>query len=263
MPPKTLTNTTSSPYLNSALDAFEELTYFHSQAQIIQDVIALYVQQATEPFYPHLSPLDKYPPEETEMFLDLFTLLQTEIETQIKTIETTKKMYDLPELHLTYTYPDSTLKERHTIRSSQDAFYYLVHNWSEQIEFVEEFNILLLNTANQVLGIYNVSKGGRRATFVDHQVLFAAALKANASSIVLAHNHPSGKLRPSQADLQCTEALQKSAKILGVSIVDHLIVSRKGYFSFADEGLLEVATAVQGDAMAAVDGALGDGELPF
>lgn len=102
----------------------------------------------------------------------------------------------------------------------------------------EEFWILLLNRANEVLSKELISKGGFSATIVDPKVLFKKALDRNASGIILCHNHPSGTLRPSQADISLTKKLVAAGKTLDITVFDHLIISQKGYYSFADEGQL-------------------------
>ena len=130
-------------------------------------------------------------------------------------------------------------KDRPQIRSSYDAYKVFQANWSEQIGFIEEFYILLLDRSNRVMGKYKVSQGGLAGTVVDAKVIFAAALKARASALVLAHNHPSGNLKPSQADLDLTKKLRDGGKLLDTPILDHLILSPEGgYYSFADEALL-------------------------
>ena len=113
-----------------------------------------------------------------------------------------------------------------------------MQHWSDQIEYLEEFNILLLNQANRVLAFYNVSKGGRTGTVVDAKIVFTAALKLNAVGLIISHAHPSGNLRPSLADINLTKKLVEGMKLLDMTILDHLIVSPSGYFSFADEGKL-------------------------
>ena len=127
---------------------------------------------------------------------------------------------------------------RDRIISSHTAYDILLGSWSDQIELVEEFNILLLNRANRVLSFFNVSKGGQSGTVVDAKVVFTAALKMRACGIILSHNHPSGQLRPSLADIELTKKLVTGAKLLDISILDHLIVTPHSYYSFADEGKL-------------------------
>lgn len=103
----------------------------------------------------------------------------------------------------------------------------------------EEFWILLLSQANRVIGRKQVSMGGTTGTVVDAKVVFKKAIEGKAISIILSHNHPSGSLIPSQADLVLTKKLQKAGKVLDIKVLDHLIISERGYYSFADEGEME------------------------
>lgn len=128
--------------------------------------------------------------------------------------------------------------DRPQVTSSKTAYDVLLFNWSDQIEYVEEFNVLLLNRANRVIGFYNVSKGGQSSTIVDAKVVFAAALKASAHFLVLSHNHPSLNIQPSLQDIQLTKKLVEGAKLLDLKVIDHLIITPYSYFSFADEGKL-------------------------
>ena len=102
----------------------------------------------------------------------------------------------------------------------------------------EEFYILLLNRANEVIGKQQVSKGGIAGTVADGKIIFNAALEKKASGIILAHNHPSGQLKPSEADKRLTKDLIQFGKFIDLQILDHLIFSDNNYFSFADEGLI-------------------------
>jgi DNA repair protein RadC len=108
----------------------------------------------------------------------------------------------------------------------------------DTIELQEEFKVLLLNRANMILGIYNLSKGGVFGTIVDIKLLLAAAIKSNASSMIVAHNHPSGNLKPSVSDKRLTKKIKEGAKLLDVELLDHLIVTKLFYYSFSDDGLL-------------------------
>lgn len=129
--------------------------------------------------------------------------------------------------------------DRPQITSSKQAYDVLINHWDRsQIEFVEEFKILLLNRANKVLGIVPISKGGTSATVADPKLIFVSAIKSNASGIVLAHNHPSGNLKPSTADIALTKKIAEGGRLLDVPVIDHLIVTNNGYYSFADEGAL-------------------------
>ncbi|MBR9831688.1 RadC family protein [Acidiluteibacter ferrifornacis] len=102
----------------------------------------------------------------------------------------------------------------------------------------EEFWVLLLNRGNQILERVNISKGGVSQTVVDSKIIFKMAIDKLASSIILCHNHPSGNLKPSDADIQLTKKLKEAGRILDLPILDHLIFADNTYFSFADEGLL-------------------------
>ncbi len=122
------------------------------------------------------------------------------------------------------------------IKNSIDSYELLLSCWNlHTIELQEEFKVLLLNRNNQVLGIYPLSKGGVSGTIVDAKLVFSVALKCNASSIILAHNHPSGNLKPSEMDRQLTAKLKKAGKYLDLNVLDHIVISKGEYYSFADE----------------------------
>lgn len=124
-------------------------------------------------------------------------------------------------------------KERPQVRSSKDAFDAVASLMDLPHE---EFWILLLNQSNLILGKEQISLGGTAGTVVDAKILFRKAIQGLASSIILVHNHPSGNLQPSQADLDITQKLKAAGKTLDIPVLDHLIISNKGYYSFADEG---------------------------
>jgi DNA repair protein RadC len=102
----------------------------------------------------------------------------------------------------------------------------------------EEFWILYLNNANKIIEHFQISKGGITGTLVDVRLTLKKALELGATSLILAHNHPSGNLTPSEADKQLTNKLKAASESLDIKILDHLIVTEKSYFSFADEGIL-------------------------
>jgi len=102
----------------------------------------------------------------------------------------------------------------------------------------EEFWILYLNNANKIIEKLPISKGGITGTLVDVRVTLRKALELGATSLILAHNHPSGNLNPSEADKQITKKLKIAAESIDIKVLDHLIVTEKSYFSFADEGLM-------------------------
>lgn len=147
-------------------------------------------------------------------------------------------MYDVAEIELVYR---SKVKasERVKITSSRDVFQVLKRLWQEEtVELREEFKVLFLNRANRVLGAYHLSSGGVCGTVVDPKLVFAAALRANACGVIVAHNHPSGNLQPSQADIDLTRKLKEAGRVLEIQLLDHLIYTVEGYYSMADEGLL-------------------------
>jgi len=115
----------------------------------------------------------------------------------------------------------------------------LLKTWDpNKVEFVEQFKVILMNRANRVLGIYELSTGGVSGTVADIKLVFMAALKSNACSLIISHNHPSGNLKPSRADEDLTNKIKAAGKLLDIQVLDHVIVTTEGYFSFADEGLL-------------------------
>ena len=122
------------------------------------------------------------------------------------------------------------------IKSSHDAYNYLLSKLLDLTH--EEFHVLFLNRANEVITSEQISKGGISGTVADGKVIFHRALELKSSSLVLAHNHPSGQLKPSTSDLKLTTSLVEFGKFIDLKILDHLIFSDINYFSFADEGLI-------------------------
>lgn len=142
----------------------------------------------------------------------------------------------IAEVQVIYTSP-ITIANRKRIHSSQDAYSVFMDSWDmDTFDLQEAFNVLLLNRANEVLGIYRLSRGGLSGTLVDPRLIFSVALKGMASSVILAHNHPSGNLKPSKADIDLTNKLKDGGELLDIPILDHLIVTRNGYYSLADNG---------------------------
>ncbi len=129
--------------------------------------------------------------------------------------------------------------QRPKITSSVDAYEILQKIWNrDKIELVEEFKVLLLNRSNKVLGVLDASSGGITGTVADPRIILTAAIKANAVGIVLSHNHPSGSVKPSRADEELTVKIREAARFLDMTVLDHIIITSEGYYSFADEGLL-------------------------
>lgn len=127
--------------------------------------------------------------------------------------------------------------EKPQIRSSIDGYNLLAPLISDLPH--EECWMLILNRANYVLQNIRISSGGTAGTIVDTKMIFGQALQNKASSIIIAHNHPSTSLKPSRQDIKLTKKLVEAGKILDLPMLDHLIISEKGYLSFADEGYLK------------------------
>lgn len=125
---------------------------------------------------------------------------------------------------------------RTTITSSRDI-YYLIRPHLQDLPH-EEFWVILLNRANVVMRSVSISRGGVAGTVADPKLIFKEALEQLASSIILVHNHPSGNRNPSAADIGLTRKLKEGGLLLDLPVLDHLIYTDHGYFSFADEGLL-------------------------
>ena len=98
--------------------------------------------------------------------------------------------------------------------------------------------MVLLNRNNRVLGVAPISSGGVSGTVVNPKIIFSIALKANASQIIVAHNHPSGNLKASNSDISITKRLKEGGRLLEIDVYDHLIITNYGYLSFADDGLM-------------------------
>ena len=130
--------------------------------------------------------------------------------------------------------------ERLQVKCSKDAFDIFMENWDlDSIEHIEEFKLLLMNRSNSVLGILTVSKGGISRTITDIRLIYQAAIKVNASGIIVCHNHPSGNLNPSESDAKLTQKIKQAGLLMDIQLLDHLILTMDGsYYSFADNGLL-------------------------
>ncbi|MBO7277150.1 MAG: DNA repair protein RadC [Bacteroidales bacterium] len=140
-------------------------------------------------------------------------------------------------LELGYRRKQSSSLQRPIINSSEDAYHaiaeYLIEN------DVEKFLIVLLANNNKIIKIVPISNGGIDEALVDRRVIFKAALEYNAVKIILAHNHPSGDLRPSQADINTTRTIIEAGKIMSIQILDHIIIGNDDtYYSFLDNGVI-------------------------
>ncbi|MFH1937620.1 MAG: DNA repair protein RadC, partial [Bacteroidota bacterium] len=131
---------------------------------------------------------------------------------------------------------DSVPPGKSLVKRSQDAFSIFRTIMADKP--YEEFWILLLNRGNRLVRKECISEGGISGTVVDPKKIFKIALDHHASSIILGHNHPSGNTKPSESDIRITTRIVEAGKLLEVSVLDHIIVSENGFFSFADNGML-------------------------
>ncbi len=127
-------------------------------------------------------------------------------------------------------------REKEIITSSADVAQYL-QSLLRDLKH-EVFAVLFLNRANKINHFQIISEGGMTGTVADPRIILKKALEENAVSIILCHNHPSGSLKPSRADEELTNKIKEAAKFFDIKVLDHLIVSEEGYYSFADEGIL-------------------------
>lgn len=143
-------------------------------------------------------------------------------------------MNEIAEIKLSYSSLGGK-GERLKVSSNDDAYNFFKNNWDTgTLEMQEECKALMLNRSNMVLGIYSLSRGGISGTVVDIRLLLAAAIKACASGIILAHNHPSGNLKPSRQDISLTRKLTTACDYLDIQLLDHLIITKNDYASIKD-----------------------------
>ncbi|MDB5029798.1 MAG: hypothetical protein JWP71_519 [Mucilaginibacter sp.] len=131
---------------------------------------------------------------------------------------------------------DTEAKVLDEIKGSKDA-YNILKRFLVDLNH-EEFWILLLNRGGKVIAKELISKGGLAGTVADPKIIFNIALQHSAASIMLAHNHPSGQLKPSQLDIDLTKKIANAGRMLDINVLDHLIVTNEGFYSFADEGII-------------------------
>ncbi|MXV50292.1 DNA repair protein [Pedobacter sp. HMF7647] len=144
---------------------------------------------------------------------------------------------EVAEISVSYC-PKVKASNRPKVTCSADAYKVFYGMWDQdRLELVEHFYVMLLNRCNRVLGVSLISSGGFSGTIADPKLIFAIALKAGASAMILAHNHPSGNLAPSSQDRALTAKLQHAGSFLDIAVNDHLIICPEGcYYSFADSG---------------------------
>jgi DNA repair protein RadC len=124
------------------------------------------------------------------------------------------------------------------VQHSSDAYNHAMNLYGPEIEIFESAFALFLNGANLIIAQCQVSFGGPTSTVVDPLIVAKYAVGLVANGVIIVHNHPSGQLKPSQADIKITNQLREGLRFLNINLLDHLIVTRFGYYSFADEGML-------------------------
>jgi DNA repair protein RadC len=148
------------------------------------------------------------------------------------------ELFQVAEIEVSYRNP-TPYQDRIKVKGTHIAYEIFNCTWDkDKIELVEQFKVLLLNQDNGCLGIVNLTMGIINFCPFDPRLIFGTALKANATAIVLAHNHPSGNLNPSTNDIASTKKIVQAAKLLGISVMDHLVITPQGYYSFLQHGIL-------------------------
>ena len=148
------------------------------------------------------------------------------------------EQFKIAEVELVYRNPVK-LSERPVVKTAEQSYDLLLKFWDiNRIGLLEEFKIILLDNAASCLGIAAISKGGVTGCVADPRIIFPIALKARASALVLAHNHPSERLLLSKEDIILTQKLVNAGRCLDIAVCDHLVISQWEYMSMAEEGLL-------------------------
>lgn len=147
----------------------------------------------------------------------------------------------IPEIKISISF-DKKIKQKNLLRvtSSSECYKFLKPLFDEDVFFWKEEMILLcLNTYGAIIGFYKISSGGIDSTLVDVRIIFTIALNCPSTTrIIIAHNHPSGNLKPSTPDINMTRKIKNAGELLEIKLLDSMIVTEDGYFSFADDGIL-------------------------
>lgn len=147
-----------------------------------------------------------------------------------------KQNSQVSEIQISY---NPNFSEKLKIENSRQTYELILNDWDENtLQMQEEVKLLLLNRNNQILGVFQLAKGGITSCVVDVRIILSVALKSLATGLILVHNHPSGNLKPSNEDIKITNRLKEACKLLEIVLLDHLIITKDSYLSFADEGIL-------------------------
>lgn len=139
-----------------------------------------------------------------------------------------------PELKISF---DRQQIHKARIGTSREAAQFFRQFW-EGMDLYESFYVVYLNANNNTIGWYKASQGGITGTVADPRMIFCKALQCGATRLMMAHNHPSGNFRPSEADISLTKKIREGGKFLDIMVLEHIILTEDGYYSFADEGLI-------------------------
>ena len=145
---------------------------------------------------------------------------------------------DIPEVKVRFNRSASKKFLGRINRSSDVADFIRKIYKRGEVELQEQFIVLYLNQSNEIVGYYRHAKGGINSTIADVRIILSTAIKSNCVAIILAHNHPSGNLKPSDADRSLTKKITNAGLLMDISVLDHIIITKESYYSFADEGLL-------------------------
>ena len=158
------------------------------------------------------------------------------METNLFKIDIMNIDYKVGEVKLSYK---PKFKNQQKVTCSEDVYKYMLSTYKKgTICYKEYFKVLFLNQANQILGYTLISEGGITETCADVRLIMQAALLTNSVALILAHNHPSGSMKPSRQDMEITKQVKDAARFMRITVTDHLILTDEGYYSFADEGQL-------------------------
>lgn len=167
---------------------------------------------------------------------ELGKLSVADIRKMEKGLGDTKAITIVAALELGRRRQGSEIREKPQIRSSRDSFDYIYPEMADLGH--EQFYVLYLNKANRVMAHRQISSGGVAGTVADIKIILRYGIEMLSSAIIAVHNHPSGNLKPSQADIDLTKKLREAARLIDVLLLDHLIIGENRYYSFADEGML-------------------------
>ena len=153
-----------------------------------------------------------------------------ELDAKMKTLQ---KEFTVREIDITFKEEKIAFNQ---VRSSRDAYNFIKDVLFDGMEVQEHFIVLFLSQSNQIIGYYRHSKGTINSTQVDIELIMAVAIKSLSKAMIVSHNHPSGNKNPSEADRRMTKKLKQAAALFDISVLDHVIATNEGYYSFADNG---------------------------